>query len=446
MTSVKQPPHAIDAEVAVLGAMLMDADAAVTVFGVLQPEDFYRHEHQTIARAIRTLHDQRKSHDMVAVSNVLRDRGELENAGGMVYVAELALETYSIAAVEDHAKIVRDRALRRQVIALCAGTADAAYTAGSDDLTGMLSDGLDRLLRARGVRAQKFAELLGATEAYLNLARERRRAGGMLGVPSGLPGLDKVLGGFCPKRVYGIAARPGFGKTALLNQIAFHAATHGTPGLIVSIEMGAEELIVRGLSAATKRNVGRIFHGYDEEVSAALSAARQMGDLPLWLDTQTNEVDAILAQIATMKHRHGIQWAAIDHVGLMDTRTRFQSRNDQIGHITGKLKQFAKRYDMPLLALFQLSRLSEKESRKPGLHDLRDSGNIEQDLDVALFLHVEAQHRDKPQRPVQIGVLKNRSGRVGWLDSAFEFDGTVQTFREITSDYEPAPPRTEVDL
>lgn len=446
MTSAKQPPQAVEAEVAVLGAMLVSPDAAVTVFGVLQAEDFYRHDHQAIARAVRALHDQRKAHDMVAVTNLLRDRGELDECGGMAYVASLALDTYSLASVEDHAKIVRDRALRRTVVALCAGTLEAAYTVESDDLTGMLSDGLDRLLRARGTRAQKFAELLGPTQAYLDLARERRRAGGMLGVPSGLPGLDKVLGGFCPKRVYGIAARPGFGKTALLNQIAFSAAARGAPGVIVSIEMGAEELIIRGLSAATRRNVGRIFHGYEDDVSAALAAASQMGDLPLWLDTETNEVDAILAQITTLKHRHGIQWAAIDHVGLMHTRQHFQSRNDQIGHITGKLKQFAKRLDIPLIALFQLSRLSEKENRRPGLHDLRDSGNIEQDLDVALFLHVDAQHRDKPSRPVQVGVLKNRSGRVGWLDSQFEFDGAVQTFREIASGYEPEPAHSEVDL
>lgn len=449
MTAAKQPPQSIDAEVAVLGTLLVCPDMAVPVFGIVKPEDFYRHDHQAIARAIHTLHDQRKAHDSVAVTSLLRDRGELEDAGGFAYVAGLALESYSPRSAEDHARIVRDSALRRNVIALCAGVGDAAFTGtGSDDLTTMLSEGIEHLLRARGSRARKFAEWLEPTRAYLDLARERRRSGGMLGVPSGVSGIDKMLGGFVPKRLYGIAGRPGFGKTALLNQIAFSSAGRGIPGAIFSIEMGGEELVIRGLASASRKNVGRIFHGYDDEVSAALGAATQLGDLPLWLDTDTNDLDAIIAQIATLKHRHGIQWAAVDHVGLIYTRS-FASRNDQIGHITGKLKQAAKRLEIPIIALFQLSRLSEKENRRPGLHDLRDSGNIEQDLDVALFLHVDTPDRDKPQRRVHVGVLKNRAGRVGWLSEQFEFDGAVQTFREIATGYEYEPPRSDphgVDL
>jgi replicative DNA helicase len=212
--------------------------------------------------------------------------------------------------------------------------------------------------------------------------------------------------------------------------------------------MGAEELMIRGLAAYTGKNVGRMFHGYDEEVSAAVTAAEKMGDLPLWLDADTSDVDSILAQIAVMKHRNGIRWAAVDHVGLVQTR-QFNTRNDQIGHITGRLKQAAKRLQIPIIALFQLSRLSEKENRPPGLHDLRDSGNIEQDLDVAIFLHVDADQRDKPQRRVHVGVLKNRSGRSGWLKEEFRFDGTTQTFREVSGvNYDQPPPYqdTGVDL
>lgn len=443
MTVAKQPPCAVDAEASVLGSMMAVQESAVVLFGLVAPEDFYIHAHQVIARAIHALHEARKPHDLISVSNALRDRGDLEDVGGVEFIGNLALDAFGNA--EPHAKIVRDRAMRRKVIALCHATAEAAYSADAPELTGMLSGGVEQLLRSTGVRARKFAELLGPTEAYLNFARERRRAGGTIGVPTGLPGIDKMLGGLVPGRLYGIAARPGFGKTALLNQIAFHAASRDHGGLISSIEMGAEELVIRGMAAYSGKNVGRMFHGYDDECSAAISTGQRLGHLPLWIDADTSDIDQIISQIATMKHRNGISWAAIDHVGLVQTR-KFQSRNDQIGHITGRLKQAAKHLQMPLIALFQLSRLSEKENRRPGLHDLRDSGNIEQDLDVAMFLHVDVSHRDRPQRPVHLGVLKNRSGRSGWLDDSFEFDGGTQTFRQITTDYDAPPPRTEVDL
>lgn len=437
----KQPPHSIEPEQSVLGALMVDAACAITVFGIVTPADFYRTDHQVIASTIRRLHDKRAPHDLLSVTEVLRDSGELESAGGAGYIGLLAAEMFSVANVEHYAKIVRDKAMRRKVIALCSEVSDTAYGGRSEDLTGMLAIGLEQLLKAGGSQAKKFSELLGATEEYLRFARERRRIGGTIGVPTGLPSLDKNLSGLCGGRLYGVAARPGMGKTALLNQIAFHAALRDQPGLIVSIEMGAEELIIRGLSAYSKRNVGRIFHGYDDECAAALEAARQLGDLPLWIDTDTNSLNAIIAQIAAMKHRHGIKWAAIDHVGLVQTE-KFNSRNDQIGHITSSLKRCAKQLQLPIVALFQLSRMSEKENRAPGLHDLRDSGNIEQDLDVAMFLHVESQHRNQPVRPVKVGILKNRSGRSAWLEG-FEFDGAVQTFREITTDYGAPPPYSE---
>ncbi len=428
---LKLPPHSTDSEQSVLGGLMIRPEAAVAVFGAVAPDDFYRADHKVIAGAIRRLHDQRKPHDFIAVTEALRDSGRLNDAGGAEYIVNLAMDCAGVANIENWARILRDKALRRRVIALCAQTSEAAYRSEADDLTGMLATGVETLLKSSGSVSRKFADLLGPTEAYLKMARERRKAGGTIGVPSGLPALDQILSGFWGGRVYGIAARPGTGKTALLNQIAFHAAQRGEPGLIISIEMGAEELIIRALSAHSRKNVGRIFHGYEEETEAATKTAVGMGDLPLWIDTDTCFLNPILASIAAHKHRHGIRWAAIDHVGLIQTE-KFNSRNDQIGHITGALKRTAKHLGIPIIALFQLSRMSEKENRRPSLHDLRDSGNIEQDLDVATFLHVDAQMRGQAVKRVHLGILKNRSGRVGWLDDTqFQFDGAVQTFREI---------------
>lgn len=431
----KQPPHAVEPEQMVLGGLMLDGHKAVTVFGLVSPDDFYRADHRVIAQAIRALHEARKSCDYVAVVEALRDAGQLENAGGPAYVAQLQVECYSTGSIEDHARIVRDKAQRRQVIALCADVADAAYRSDASDLAGLLSAGVEKLLRAQGSRARKFSEWLVEAEAYLKLARDKRRAGGVIGVPSGLPSLDKALSGFWGGRLYGVAARPGTGKTALLNQIAFYAAHREHGGYIASLEMGGAELIIRALSSYSGQNVGRLFHGYEAEGEAAIATAARMGDLPLWIDTDTYSLHAIVAQIAAHKHRYGIKWAAIDHVGHIQTE-KFQSRNDQIGHITHTLKRAAKDLGIPIIALFQLSRANEKESRKPSLHDLRDSGNIEQDLDVAMFLHVDANARGQAVRPVSLGILKDRTGKTAWLDGLFQFDGGVQTFREVTTAYE----------
>lgn len=416
----------------VLGALMTKQDMAASIFAAVSARDFYRADHRTLASAIQTLHETHKPHDYVSVTEKLRDSGELENVGGAQSVMTLALNCYSTANAEHYAKIVREKAKRREVIALCHDVSDAAYRSDGDDLTGMLSDGVERLLKSSGSASRKFVELWGPTETYIKLARERRKAGGHLGVTTGLPGLDRVTGGIYGGRVYGIAARPATGKTALLNQIAFHAARRGQPGLVCSLEMGGEELMIRALSAASGRNVSRIFHGHQEESDAAIEASVEMGDLPLWLDTDTYSIDGILGQIASHKHKHGITWAAIDHVGLIETE-RFNSRNDQIGHITRRLKQTAKSLQLPIIALFQLSRNSEKESRRPGLHDLRDSGNIEQDLDVAMFLHVAPSDRDALIKPVEIGVLKNRNGPSVWLGDKFQFDGAIQTFSELAT-------------
>lgn len=420
--------HSDEAEQAVLGALMLDNSISFEVFGELSAGDFYREGNALIFIAILSLHEQRKPMDFVTVSESLRASSQLEAAGGLAYLGALANDTPSAASALTYARIVREKSRRREIVRLCAEISAAARNCDADELAQKIGSGLSASIKIATGRAKSFPEALSAAEAIIIEAS--KSANGIVGVPSGLPALDSALSGFRPGRLYGISARPGTGKTALLNQIGVYSASRGRPGLIASLEMGEGELVIRAMAANAGVNVTKLFNGRPDVADRAIEKIAALGDIPLWISADTYSLAGILSQAAYYKHRHGIEWLAVDHIGLVETE-RFASRNDQIGHITRSLKKAAKQLDIAVIALTQLSRASEKENRKPGLHDLRDSGNIEQDLDAALFLHCKPEDRDKPVRPIEIGALKNRGGRVGWLPAQFEFDGATQTFREL---------------
>ena len=432
------PPCNIDAEQWVLGGLLLAPESADEVFGLLAAGDFYRADHRLIFEGVLHLVHKHKSLDLVTLTSHLRDAGQLEHCGGMSYIGSLANDTPSAINIIAHAKLVFEASKRRKLIALAGSIAEAAYTQDHESLQVTMTQGLEALSRGTCASAKQFVELYADAQNSIELAISRRKSGRMPGVASGMPAFDKRTGGFCRKRLYGVAARPGCGKTALLNQIGVHATRNGHPGLICSLEMGGEELVIRALANHSGANVTRIGMGADKDVERAFNACNDLSEIPLWIDTETYSLNGILGQIAAHKHKHGIEWAAIDHIGLVETQ-RFSSRNDQIGFITRSLKQAAKRHDIAIIALSQLSRNSETMNRRPGLHDLRDSGNIEQDLDAALFLHIDQDKRNAQVKPLNLGLLKNRSGVVGWFSESIEFDGQTQRIREVSTVDESVP-------
>jgi replicative DNA helicase len=427
---MKTPPHSNEAEQWVLGGLMLDANAADEVFGQITAEDFYRHDHQLIFSAIVSLHVARKPIGFVTLADALRDAGTLENAGGLSYIGTLANDTPSAVNILSHAKIVREQSQRRALIALAGQIGTSAWTDDAETLAATLAQGVEQITRSVSAKSKRFVELYAEAEASIEAAKARRASGGISGVSTGIPALDSRTGGLQKQRLYGIAARPGCGKTALLNQIGVHAASKGHAGLICSLEMGGDELILRALANASGGNLTKISMGLEPDINDAMNASDSLSGIPLWVDTETYSLNGIIAQMAAHKHKYGIEWAAVDHIGLIETQ-KFNSRNDQIGFITRSLKQAAKRLGIAVIALSQLSRNSETQGRKPGLHDLRDSGNIEQDLDAALFLHVDADKRDETVKQLQVGLLKNRNGRVGWFSEQIEFNGQNQRIREI---------------
>lgn len=426
----KSAPMDTEAEQNVLGAVFLENGTYYAAAALIGAADFYRDDHRVLWSAQTALAKAGKAIDYSTVVSWLRDRGELEAAGGMQYVGTLANDTPSAANVVAYAERVREMSQRRRVLQYAWRLAEQAYTTPAEELVGEISTGVTSLLSTASSTSKRFMDAVNAAELSIRTARARREAGGSVGAPTGLADLDRITGGFSGPRLILMAARPKCGKSALLNQFGLHAARNDWPGLIVSLELGADELAMRALANAGQLNVTKLHRGYDGMLDSAAEVAANVGDIPLWFDTETTKLESIIAQIALHKHKHGIRWAAVDHIGLIRTSQRFNSANDRLGHISWSLKELAKRLDMPIVALSQLSRKCDAENRRPRPDDLRDSGNIEQDADMVIMLHTPVNEREAKVKPVHIGVPANRIGPSLWLDTPYQFEGATQTFRE----------------
>lgn len=414
-----------EAEVAVIACCLSDNRAIFDATAKVSADDFTNHACATVWRAIAAVFAEKKPVDPATV--LPRLAGDLE---AIQLFADASVACYSASNVAVYADAVRDASTKRRVLRV----ADELKSVDADG-PELVSLGIDRLsaLQTRQVsKAQRFTDAFNATEAAIRELRSRRRAGELGGAPTGIGELDEALGGITGARLIIMAARPAVGKTAVLNLAALNMARKGFPGLIFSLEMSADALVVRALAAQAGCNVTRLSRGDEQEFNAGTAAISAIGDVPLWLDCDTYDLATICAQASMYRHKHGIQWIAVDHIGLVET-PRFSSRNDQLGHVSRTLKQLAKRLGIPVIALSQLSRECEKEKRKPSLSDLRDSGNLEQDADQVVFLHSPYDHdKEKATRPLWFGILKNRGGRTGWIEN-YHFEGATQRIQRVAA-------------
>lgn len=447
LPQAKAPPHSTDAEQAVLGGLLVNNRAWHEVRGVVGAEDFYTQSHRAIFHGIGDLLDDGDPADYVTLAEKLRQQGNLEIAGGAEAVYRLALDTPSAASVKHHAQTVRRYATLRQLIASGHDIAALGYEPGERE-PGELVNAAEALVA--GIHAQaalgemeSLHQVIGGAMEAAQARRKLKEAGKDVGATTGLPTVDEAMGAFARGCLYVIAARPGAGKTAMLSQLAMHSARRGFPGYIASLEMSRTQLGARAAAHLTGGNATELLRGYGRAIEATelRLCTTDAHALPLYVDTLATDLDAICSRMFEAKRRYGIQWAAVDHLGLI-RGVRAASRNDYLGEITWALKRTAKRLDIAILALSQLSRANEKEHRRPMLADLRDSGNIEQDADLVMFIHDPREKESVfgvlPRR--DIGLFKNRDGREGWLPAEFQFEGRSQTFAEISRTYESRRP------
>jgi replicative DNA helicase len=414
----KITPANPEAEESVLGALLIDPDAIIKVASFLRSDDFYREKNGWIYQAVLDLHERRQPADFVTVVDELERRNQLQETGGAAYIISLINNTPTAVHVEHYAHIVERTATLRRLIGAAGQIAALAYEE-ADDLDEVV-DRAEQLIF--GVSERRVRRDLTPIRQIMHGVVDRidflhRHQGGILGVPSGFVKLDKLLGGFQKSDLIVLAARPAVGKTSLALNIAVNAAKrYGQRVAFFSLEMSNEQLVQRLLAAETGINQQRLRLGEieDDEWQMLVEAAGVLSDTLLFIDdTPAMSALELRTKARRLQAEFGLDLVVVDYLQLMRSDGRSENRVQEISYITRSLKSLARELEAPLLALSQLSRAVESRSdHKPILSDLRESGSIEQDSDIVMFIYREELVKENTERKniADIIIAKHRNG------------------------------------
>jgi replicative DNA helicase len=427
---MRLPPHSVEAEQAVLGALLLDAQAWDAVADVVTSEDFYRRDHQVIFAGIAGVVETRGPCDAVTVAEFLERKGQLEEAGGLAYIATLARDTPSSANVRVYADIVRERAVLRALVSAGGEIAGSALEA-SGRTASELVDEAERAVFAiaeKGARGragfQSVKDVLPGTIDRLDMLHQN--PGKLTGVSTGFTELDRMTAGLQPGDLIIIAGRPSMGKTTLAINIAENAAVgKGVPVAIFSMEMSAEQLSMRMISSLGRVHQGSLRTGNfnDEDWTRINAAVAQMSEAPIFIDeTPALTPTEVRARARRLKREKGLGLIVIDYMQLMQVGGTVENRTAEISEISRGLKALAKEMHCPVIALSQLNRAVEQRAeKKPVMSDLRESGAIEQDADIIMMIYREEVYdQNTPRKGIaDIIITKQRNGPVGEVQLAF---------------------------
>ena len=386
------PPHSTDAENAVLGAMLLDKEAVSKVFEILDQECFYHERHATIFRMMLEMFNRGVTIDLVTLSNELQRHNSLERVGGMNMLAELSIQTVSAANVEHHARIVLERFLKRKLISV-AGEIIADSFDGTTDALEEVDRAEQKIFEVAERRTRKSYSgmkklTMDAVERIVEIAEGG--GDGITGVPTGFTKLDELLSGFQPSDLIVLAARPSMGKTAFALSIAREAARNGKSVGLFSLEMAAHQLVLRLISSDSGINLQSLRSGklQGNQIQDIIRKVDDLMKAEIYIDDSASLTPIeFRAKCRRMKMEHNIDMVVIDYLQLMHA-PKSESREREISMISHTLKQVAKELDIPVVALSQLNRgLEQRADKRPMLSDLRESGSIEQDADVVMFIH-----------------------------------------------------------
>lgn len=419
--STHLPPQDLEAEKAIIGAILLDQDAFVAVVQVLKPEHFYKQAHADIYSAILDLYEKREPIDLVTLTAQLKSRGLFDKVGGASYLADLASGVPTSANIAQYSRIVRDHYLKRQLISAASRVSQAAF-----DETGDIRKILDETEQAifslsQQQLRQNFMPIRDAlAESFDRLDELHKKAGGLRGVPTGFWDLDSKLAGMQDSNLLILASRPGQGKTSLATQIAQHVAVReGLPVGIFSLEMSKEELIDRLLVSQSDVDAWKLKTGKldDEDFDRLQEAMGILADAPLFIDdTPAANILEMRTKARRLQVEHGLSLLIVDYLQLIHARN-LENRVQEVSEISQSLKNLARELKIPVLAVSQLSRAVEQRgTRKPQLADLRESGAIEQDADVVMFLWRPDLDKDEE---VILDIQKHRNGPTGTVDLRF---------------------------
>ncbi|HID89368.1 MAG TPA: replicative DNA helicase [Anaerolineae bacterium] len=422
----KTVPHNVEAEEAVLGSLLIDPEALFRVAPFLRPEDFYIRKNGWIYEAILALHERREPIDFVTLCTELEARGQLEEVGGAAYITRLIDAVPSAIHVEAYGRLVEEAAVRRRLISAAGDIAQLAYREeqGIEEVVDRAEQALFAVSQRRLVREMApIQEVIRQYYDRIEYLYEHR--GEPLGVPTGFVDLDRLLGGLQKSDLIIVAARPGVGKTSLCLSFARNAARLGKHVAIFSLEMSAEQVVQRLVAAETGIDAQRLRlgHLHEDEWPLFVQATGVLSELPIFID-DTPSISAL--QLRTKARRlhaeHGLDLVVVDYLQLMTTETRVENRVQEVSYISRMLKGLARELDVPLVAASQLSRAVEQRTdKRPVLSDLRESGSLEQDADVVMFIYREELYKPETERQhiADIIVAKHRNGPTGVVQLFF---------------------------
>lgn len=434
MTALLIPPHSLEAEQAVLGGVMLDAVRFDDAADVLVADDFYRADHRAIWCALCALQTDRQPLDVLTVSEWLQARGEVD-AGGLQYLATMARDTPSAANVGAYAQLVRDRSVRRQMLA--AAQRIGTLAAEASDTPAALGEAQAMLLALSETSTTRGPVLAReALRPYIEeLDARHERGGAIAGESIGLEDLDRAVNGLEPGRLYVIAGRPAMGKSVLGLQIAASFAVRGLSTLVFTAEMPTSECLGRLVSSLGQIDHGRVQSARleDADWGRLTTACVRLSEAALAFDeSESLTITELRARARRHKRQHGLALVVVDHLGLLRGEGRTENRTQEVGTISRGLKRMAKELHIPVIALCQLNRgLEARADKRPLMSDLRESGDIEQDADVVAMLYRdEIYHPDSPDKGCAELLLRKVRGGIPQM-IPLRFDGCYQQFRTL---------------
>ena len=417
----KRLPASLDAERSVLAALLLNDETVNIAAEIIEAKDFYQPAHRLIYQAVTDIIASGQRIDLVTLQDELTKRGQLDSVGGLVYLLSLQEDLPTLGFIEQHAQIIRSKAMLRELINSAAHIIAHCYEQNDENIAAVLDEAEKVIFQISSKRStQSFVQLnIWIKKTFKHLSELKNHGKGITGIPSGYRRLDQLTSGFQKGDFIVLAARPSMGKTALALTVAANAAIEGMPVGFFSLEMSAEQLTLRLLSSESGIAHHHIRNATisSEEWLELTKAAGQLGDLKLFIDdTATVDIMDLRAKARKLKMEQGVQLLVIDYLQLIHSAKRHENRHQEVSEISRALKALAKELEIPIIALSQLSRaVDSRMDKRPILSDLRESGAIEQDADLIMFLYRESVYNPETENPAlaELIIGKQRNGPTG---------------------------------
>lgn len=439
----KTVPHNTSAEEAVLGAVLIDPSGLFGVSSFLRPDDFYLQKNAWIYESILAINSRGAPVDLLNLSTELENRNQLDAVGGIAYISHLLTVVPSAINIESYGRMVEQTSVRRRLLDAAGQIARYAYEEAQP--IEQVVDQSEKVLFGVSQR-RSSRDLVPVSEVvprYYNYIEKLYTQGGELtGVPSGFRSLDHIMGGFQKSDLLILAARPGVGKTSLMLTWALRAAENHKVTAFFNLEMSAEQLVQRLIAQLSGIDMQRLRRGdlSDEDWEAFTQAAEHLSELPLYIDdTPAVTVMQLRTKCRRLASEHGIDMVILDYLQLMGSENRSENRVQEVSYISRSLKGLARELNVPLITGSQLSRaLEQRADKRPMLSDLRESGSLEQDADIVMFIYRDELYNEATEKPniAELIIAKHRNGPTGGVELYFQ--KKLAQYRDVSMQTPPS--------